>query len=400
MANIKIVLDSRRAKADGSYNIIFRITQHNRIYTLNSGISVVEIFWNKQKLQVDKSHPNAKLLNLKLTKEYFKIQEFLLRLGDDFTIDKLRTLIDGKSLERNDETFKSFSDKLILQLMQTNKIGNALVYQTATNRFIDFCGENIKFNQIDFNLIEQFTHRLSLDGLKQNSISNYLRTIRAIFNKAIKQKIVERSNYPFYEFTVKSESTLKRAISREDIVKLMNVEVEKNSPSEKALNYFLLSFYLIGMSFTDMAYLKRENIVNNRIVYRRKKTHKTYSVKLFPEVKKLLFSFRQETNGFLLPILTDNIPENSLKSKRMIQQWIKMTNKNLKRLAIKSDVNVTVTTYVARHTFATTAKKLGYSNELIAEALGHQFGNKTTNIYLDFFDKEVIDEMHQNVISL
>lgn len=398
MANIKILLDTRRAKADSTYNIIFRVTHYRQVYTLNTGVSVLENHWNEQDLKVEKSHPNSKLLNLKLSKDYFKTQEILLKLGEDFTIEKLRNLIDGKPITVT-ETFKTFADKLILQMIQTNKIGNALVYQTAVNKFVEFCGNDIQFKEIDYTLLEGFTHQLTLNGLKQNSISNYFRTIRAIYNKAIKHKIVERSFYPFYDITVKSEITAKRAISREDILSLITASATKSLASKRALNHFLLSFYLIGISFTDLAYLKPENIVESRLVYRRRKTGKSYSIKVFPEIKEVLLHESGNNKKYLLSILPDDIPEDSLRAKRIIQQWIKTTNKYLKLLSIEAKINTTVTTYVSRHTFATSAKRLGYSNELIAEALGHESGNKITNIYLDSFDREVVDSMHLNVIS-
>lgn len=399
MANIKIVLDTRRSKSDGTFNIIFRITHFKKIYTLNSGISVKEVHWNTQNLVIEKQHPNSNLLNSKIYKDFYKIQEVLIKLGDEFSIQSVRLLFEGKSLSR-DETFKIFADRLINQMMSTNRIGNALVYQTAVKKFINFSGEKIRFEQIDYNLLEQFTQQLTVEGLKQNSISNYFRTIRAIYNKAIKQKNVERSFYPFHDITVKTETTIKRGVSKEDIFKLKTLHVIDNTTAWKSLNYFLLSFYLIGISFTDLAYLKPENIIDGRLVYKRKKTHKNYSVKIHPDASLIFKRMHNENNNYLLPILQNDIPEDSLKSKRIIQQTIKTTNKYLKRLSKEANLNSIVTTYVARHSFATIAKKLGYSNEIIAEALGHQYGNKTTNIYLDNFDREVVDAMHQEVIEL
>ena len=398
MANINILLDLRRAKLDGTFNIIFRVTHSRQVYTINSGISVSENLWNSQKLQVEKSHPNSKLLNLRLSKDYFKTQEALLKLGNDFTIEELRSLVNGKPITKT-ETFKSFADKLILQLAENGKIGNSLVYQTASNSFIDFATDKITFKQINYDLLERFTHHLEAKGLKQNSIHNYFRTIRAIYNKAIKHKIIERSFYPFHDITVKSESTKKRAITREDLMKLTTTPITVNTPLWRALNYFLLSYYLIGISFTDLAFLTQENIIEGRIVYRRRKTHKTYSVKLFPVAEDLIYQLKNGNSKYLLPILSSSVPDNSIKAKRIIQQWIKTTNKYLKRLSEQAEINGNITTYVSRHTFATTAKRLGYSNELIAEALGHEFGNKITNIYLDSFDKEIVDSMHQKVIE-
>lgn len=400
MANLKMLLDTRRAKSDGNFNVIFRITDIKKVYTINSGISVPKKHWNEKKNEVDKSHPNWKLINLKLSKEYFEIQQAILKLQDNFSIESLRNLIDEKSNGLGIITFKIFSEKLIAQMMEIQRTGNAIVYQTAVNRFLQFCNKpNITFSEIDYSLLQRFNHTLILQGLKQNSVSNYFRSLRAIYNKAIKEKLVERSLYPFYDIKIKTEKTAKRAIFKDDIVKLAGVISKENIQSERALNHFLLSFYLIGISFTDLAYLKHENIVDGRIVYRRRKTGKNYSVKLFPQAKAILLEYARSESKYLLPILPEDTLENTLKAKRIIMQWIKTTNKYLKRLSEQAEINGVVTTYVARHTFATTAKRLGYSNELIAEALGHEYGNKITNIYLDSFDKEIVDEMHLKVIS-
>lgn len=405
MANAKIILDTRRAKSDGSFNVVIRVTHFKKVYTINTGVSVMEKYWDEKNSEVSKAHPNSKLLNLKVSKHFFLIQKAILKLEDDFSIEDLRDLIDGKPKEKL-TTFKSFADELISQMMQIGQTGNALVYQTAVNRLIGYCGKDISFVELNFTLLDQFRHHLLISGLKQNSISNYFRTIRAIYNKAIKLKLVDRSCYPFFDISIKSEKTVKRAILGDDICRLEQIlctlETAPRMPSKvvwESLNYFLLSYYLIGISFTDLAYLKPENIVDGRLVYKRRKTHKNYSVKVFPKAKKILSKLVSNKSKFLLSILPDGVSEDSKDAKRVIKQWIKTTNKYLKRLSEEAEIKGVVTTYVARHTFATTAKRLGYSNELIAEALGHEYGNKTTNIYLDAFDRKVIDDMHHKVIS-
>ena len=400
MANLKTLLDKRRAKNDGTFNIIFRITDFKKVYTINSGISITENYWNLSQAEVDKSHPNSKLLNLKLLKDYFQIQEGILNLDDDFTIEKLRILIDGKPNAEDSSSFKLFADKLISQMIEVKRIGNAIVYQTAVNRFLEFCNKpEINFNEIDYVLLDKFSHELSLQGLKQNSISNYFRSLRAIYNKGIKEKIIERSCYPFYDIKIKTEKTLKRAVLRADIKKLEQLALDDNSQSWKALNSFLLSFYLIGISFTDLAYLKKDNIIEGRIFYVRRKTKKNYNIKILPEAQRILDKFYAPESNYLIPIIPRDVPEDTIKAKKIIQQWIKTTNKHLNELSQVVGINSKLTTYVSRHTFATTAKKLGYSNELIAEAMGHEYGNKITNIYLDSFDKEVVDAMQFKVIS-
>ena len=400
MVQLNLVLDTRRSKSDGTYPIIFRIIQFKTVYTISSGLSISKIHWDDKKRQVSHDCPNASRLNLKLTKRHVAIQSAILQLEDDFTIEGLKELLDEKYKPISQTTFKDFAVELIAQMYSVKRTGNAIVYQTAVNRFLLFCNKpNIKFSEINYSLLDRFSHDLKLQGLKQNSISNYFRSLRAIYNKAIKAKIIDRSLYPFFDIKIKTEKTVKRAILVADIARLSQVIKDDQTPSYKALKYFLLSFYLIGISFTDMAYLSRKNIFDGRVVYRRRKTHKEYSIKLFPMAEAILESFYQEGSKYLIPILSDYVVEDSLVAKKLIHQWIKTTNKYIKRLGQEVGIASPLTTYVARHTFATTAKRLGYSNELIAEALGHEYGNKITNIYLDSFDQAVVDDMHKRVIA-
>jgi site-specific recombinase XerD len=398
MANVKVLLDQRRAKSDGTFNIIFRITDCKKVCTINSGVSIDEKHWNEKKVLIDKSHPNSKLLNIKLSKAFFKIEQCVLTLDEEFSIEKLKELVSGKSKKETKYTFEVFSNKLIQQMMEVNRVGNALVYKTTVNRLISYCGKDIAFTEINYKLLNEFNHHLITSGLKQNSISNYFRTIRAIYNKAIKMKVVDRLLYPFHDISIKSEKTAKKAVLKEDIARLLEIHLEEHTTAWRSLNYFMLSFYLRGISFTDLAYLKQSNIIDGRIVYRRRKTHKDYSVKLFPLAETIINQMYVPGSDYLLPIIPNNVPEDSLRAKRLIQQWIKTTNKYLKRLSVEVGLGSPLTTYSNRHSFATIAKRMGYSNELIAEALGHEIGNKITNIYLDTFDTDVLDAMHQHVI--
>lgn len=400
MVNLKTLLDTRRAKSDGSFNIIFRITQNRKVYTLNSGVSISSPYWNDKRNEIDKTHPNASLLNLKITKQYFKLQQTILQLDDEFSIEKLRFMVDDNPKKQLQTTFKEFAEKLIAEMIELNKTGNALVYQTALNQFIAVNNNyELLFSEIDYVVLEKFRNHLFKRKLKQNTISNYIRTIRAIYNKAIKLKVVDRSFYPFYDISIKTEKTAKRAISKDDIIKLKQLHLEANSTTERSLNCFLISFYLRGISFTDLAYLKQSNIIDGRVVYKRRKTHKNYNIKLFPEAQVLFEQLNVDGGKYLLPILPNDALEDSIATKKLIRQFIKTTNKYLKRLSEIAELGSPVTTYTSRHSFGTIAKRLGYSNELIAEALGHEYGNKITNIYLDTFDSDVLDAMHKHVIQ-
>ena len=164
-------------------------------------------------------------------------------------------------------------------------------------------------------------------------------------------------------------------------------------------NYFLLSFCLIGTNFTDLFKLTPNSLQDNRIIFSRSKTKKIYSIYLHPHPEKILnHYFNPENNpDYLLPILSKGDTPTDVKRKAL--QAIKTTNKYLEDIAKDCKINPDITTYYARYSWANIAKSLGYSKDLIAEALGHEYGNRVTGIYLDNYDNKIIDEANKKVIA-
>lgn len=401
MVYLKLVLNDKRPIQSNLYPVVIRVTHNRNNTTITTGIRVSADDWDKAAGVVKRTNLNFQLLNKKLSELNLKVQKVVLQLEDnnEFSFENLKEgLIEKPKMVKGTGNFLEYSNRLIKELIEVKRTGNAVVYQTAVNRLMAFCNnKQLKFEQIDYSFLDGFKHQLIKEGAKPNTIGNYFRSIRAIYNKAIKAKLVDRSRYPFTEISIKTEKTAKRAIASDALTGLSRLEVKQGSKEWHARNYLFLSFAFRGMSFTDMAYLKQSNIVNGRMQYRRRKTHKLYSVKMTKLAIELLNQFNSNS-VYLLPVLISKVEEDSLESKKVIQQWIKTTNKYLKRLGKQLGVD-NLTTYVARHTWATTAKRLGYSNELIAECLGHEYGNKITNIYLDSFDQSVIDDVNDKVSS-
>lgn len=399
MVQLKIVLDTRRKKSDGTYPIVYRLTDVKKVHVIPSKISISEEQWDIETKSIKKTHPNYMVLNTGLSKRFYEIQKALLQLEDEFSFDGLKDILDGKKqIKVKSQTFNEFANQVINELLEVKRTGNAVVYRTAVNRLSGFCNNSkIKFKEINYSLLDSFTRKLIADGAKPNTVGNYLRSIRAIYNKAIKAKLIDRSYYPFNEIKIKTERTAKRAISKDELVKLRTIALKPYSKEWHARNYFFLSFCFMGISFTDMVYLKPSNIIKGRLCYKRRKTKKLYSIKLTKQASDIL-AYYSHTSKYLLPVLPSNIEEDTIDSKKIIQQFIKTTNKWLSWLGKKCGID-NLTTYVSRHSWATLTKRLGYSNELIAECLGHEYGNKITNIYLDSFDQALIDEVNQKVIS-
>jgi site-specific recombinase XerD len=405
MVTYKVLLDTRRAKSDGTYSVQIRITYNRKSSTVNTGVFVKEMFWNNSQGNVLNTHPNAPLLNKKTTEVYLKVQKIVLELEgeDNFGFDTLKERLNENYTvpkPNRSQQFKEFADQLITDMFAVNETGNATVYQTATNRLMSFANNpKLRFTDINYTFLEGFKRHLIKQHIKPNSISNYFRTLRAIYNKAIKTKLVDRSHYPFLEVTVKTEKTAKRAITLADLRQILYEPYKPKSQEWHARNYFLLSFALRGASFTDLAYLRTSNIERQLLTYKRRKTGTEMKIKIIPEITKLLSYYTGRNAKYLLPILSPDIVEGNKEAKKLIAQWIKTTNKYLNRIALNLGLDNEITSYVSRHTWATSAKKLGFSNELIAECMGHEYGNKITNIYLDTFEQHMVDRVNLVVMT-
>ncbi|MGN6177841.1 MAG: phage integrase SAM-like domain-containing protein [Mucilaginibacter sp.] len=406
MVYFKIILNDKRQKKDSIYPVAVRVTFNRNNTTFNTGIRIKPEQWDVKSLRIKPNHPNAQAYNKTITDFYSRIQNLSYELihEQDFSFQSLKDRLNTTSPVQKKHCkliFKDFGDKLVSDMMAINQTGNAIVYQTAINRVMTFSNNTkLKFTDIDYRFLEAFKRQLIKDGMKQNTISNYFRTLRAIYNKAIKEKLIDRATYPFLDITIKSERTAKRAITVDDLIAVSKLGLKPKSRMWHARNYFLISFALRGASFTDLAYLTNENICKGRITYRRRKTGKELSIKLSPYISNLFSLYTNSNTKYLLPVVIGGIEEDSLKAKRLIAQWIKTTNKWLRKITEDCERDCDITTYVARHTWATTAKRLGYSIELIAEAMGHEHGNRITNIYLDTFDQSLIDEVNEKVIQL
>lgn len=220
------------------------------------------------------------------------------------------------------------------------------------------------------------------------------RTLRSAYNKAIQAKCARKSDYPFDDYKINKfdTTTQKRAIAKTDIL-----EIKECQPKESKRQYmdlsrdiFMFSYLCGGINFTDIANLTTENITNGRLHYVRQKTGKTISIGLSDEAFTILSKYENGANGYLFPILDKSIHKTAQQKQNRIHKILVKVNANLKELANQLGIEANLTTYVARHSFASVLKKSGTNIAIISEALGHS-DLATTQIYLDSFDNEQVD---------
>ena len=400
MATFKVLLDKRRQRNDMRYPLVIRVFTGDSFRNVSLKTPLLEDEFEDSTQRVIK-HPNRKEINQKITQTMFQLQDALLKmeLSDESTNAKKIKARVVKPQTKLD--FIEYGEKISKAMQDTGRLGNAAAYSWALKALKTYTEkDSIQFREITYEFLTAFDNKMLTAGLKKNSIAAYHRSIRAIFNRAINENIIDIKYYPYRKFKIRGEGTAKRNISRESIAAIFNFEVKEGSALWHHKNFFMLCFNLRGISFADMAVIKPTDIVNGRLTYRRKKTHKLYNIKLTEKAKEIFRIYQGSHSIYALPLIPEEIEPNSEKERLTIQWSIKTTNNYLDIIGKELGLGLKLTTYVARHSWATIAKRMGYSKDLIAEALGHEFGNKVTGIYLDSFDQEVIDEMNERVCTL
>jgi len=301
-----------------------------------------------------------------------------------------------------------FVEKLATKLTNEGQFRTARAYRTASRGLALFAGKD-RFSLADIrpSLLKQFQDDLMGRGKSMNTISFYMRNLRAIYNHALRERLVDnpRQN-PFERVYTGVEQTRKRALSKEDMALLTrdlsfsDHKFDKRENLEAlvaAQRLFLFSFHARGMSFVDVAFLKKTDISDNILTYRRRKTGQLLEMNVTPEMYQIINSFSKETQDspYLFPII--KVP--GVDEYQQYETALKTQNKRLKQLAKHyhlSGSNFHLSTHVARHTWASLAKELNYPLAVISEGLGHT-SEKTTSIYLASFDRTVLDNMNRRI---
>ncbi len=394
MASVKLFLFKHKKLKDGSHPIVIQVIKDGSRKLINLGFSARPNQWDDEENVPTSKHPYYKSLILHIKEKRSQAVQTLVDLEHErrpYTIEELVEKIKGSD---QSYSFYDFTEKLIGNLIKTGNLGNARVYENTLNVFKKFMDEkSIDFKALNYKKIKEFEEYLYSKERKVNTVSVHLRTLRAIYNRAIKEKIVRKELYPFDEIKISKEVTQKLAITKENIEKIRDLDLSDNIELDKARDYFMFSFYMRGMSFIDLAYLKVKNINNDRIKYTRKKTRQKFSIKITENAKRIIekYSDLSDPDSFIFPIIQRKGDEYL-----DYRNAMRLTNKKLKTIGGKIGMTGTLSTYVARHSWATIAKRAGISTAIISEGLGHDT-EQTTQIYLDSFGSDVLDDANEKI---
>ena len=390
MAVISLYLDKRKKTSKNVYPIKFRV-YHNSAFYISTGMYSGEDEWGGE--SYNKKEPNYRVKNVALLGKFNKLESELLLLGDKLKAmsDKklklyLQNVIADKPVESN--YFLRYFDEYALLKEKKSTRDN---YANTRLHLVNF-DEYATFDTIDKKWLTRFHQYLVEKGYKINYIGTHMKNIRAVFNYAIDEEVTLK--YPFRKFKIKKEQTRKRCLSVEELRLLKNYDVEPYQ--ELYRDIFMLIFYLVGINLEDLLHLTEDNLVRGRIEYRRYKTGRLFSIKVEPEAKAIINKYRGEK--YLLNIMDNRKDYTSFTTSidRALKQIGEVKMSRQKK--IRKPLFPKLSSYWARHSWATIGAELDIPKETLSAGLGHEIGSNVTSIYIKF-DRKKVDEANRRIID-
>jgi site-specific recombinase XerD len=404
MTSVKIILRTKKTLKNGEHPIALRFIKDRKIKYVHLSYGSLEEHWDFSENLPNRKHPNKNLANY-LEKEKTKAVDARIELDDEGKDYSVHQLVERYRNDSISVTVMECFDERIKGMKKAENDGNANVYTDTKNAIKDFDGRTtLMFTDIDFKWLQQFVEHMQSKGNSPGGISVKLRTLRAIYNYAIKSNYVKLELYPFknkinhsgFDIANFKSEPARTALTREEIDRIRNLDIDHSSELFDAWNYFLFSYYTRGMNFEDMVHLKHTNISGDRMSYIRSKTGKRINVELLDPAKEIV-NFYKSKSPYVFPILSKQHKTSASKKNRSIKIRAKV-NKDLKKIASKAEIKGKVTFYIARHTWAMVHKTdLHTPIPMISDGLGHN-NAATTQAYLDGFQDEKLDEVNKGII--
>lgn len=376
---------------------------HNRVARqISTDYKVYEFEWDVEKCQalleeaIDKSRKDyLESLSCGIDNELSILEHIIAKFdsaNNPYTADDIVATFKATKLGCG---FLSFAKKQVLHWQKSGREAASEKLQSTISSFSKFIRrDDISFEEITPDLIEEYEGWLKSHGVCMNTVSFYMRKLRSLYNIAVEKGVTE-NRMPFRHAYTEIDQTVKRAISTEAISKIIDIDLSHRPKLDFARNIFLLSLSLRGMSFVDLCQLKKNDLKDGVLHYRRQKTHQLMQIRWEKPMQQLLEKIGETDGIYLLPIITsdnDNI-------RRQCSNVLHNINRNLKKIGKMVRLEIPLTTYVARHSWASLAQSSDVPISDISEGLGHH-SVKTTKIYLASLSSTAVDKANSKVLNL
>lgn len=404
MFNVKLTLYKSRTYANGKHPVMIRVSKNNKKKYISTKFTALPKEWNPKANRFRKNYTNhvrRNLLIYKILDRALSIADELNQSGKPATLEIFKERFHAGNVSGNVSFFDYFKER-ISDLRANDQIGTAKTYDVSFKAFRRFAPGKQAFQDVSPKLLAQFETFLRNHGWTNGGISVVMRNVRAVFNHAIKYGICKKDFYPFniYEISKLKVKPNRRALLREDVRKIENLNTALYPELTNARNYFVFSYYTRGMNFADMIRLRwKKNIINGKIQYFRNKTGEKFVISILKPVKEILDYYYElgSATGYIFPILlNEEMTEIQIFNRK--KRMLKLFNNQLREIAALVGLKGNVTSYVARHSFATNLKESGLSTDMIGELLGHQ-DKRVTEKYLKSFSNEELDKASELLLK-
>lgn len=395
---VKVVCYKSKVLSNNESPLMLRVTKDRKLKYVSLGISVNPAHWDFSKNEPKVECPNREYIEMLIAdkiKEYSaKIIE-LKATNQEFTSTSLVEKVSTKQTNR--KTVEDVFQEYMTSLIKAGRKSYAMSVKQTYNSIKEFCNNlDFYFSTMDVAWLKRYELFLREKRLAENTIGIRFRTLRAIYNVAMEEDVVSSDCYPFKKFKVSrlQQDTVKRALTKMDIERVLQFQ-SSNRYMRFPIDVFAFTYYCGGINFIDIANLTNTNLIDGRLIYKRHKTKKLIKIPLQPQALALIKKYHNTESPYLFPILSPLHKTDEQKANR-IHKVITKVNDRLKQIGETLNLPITLTTYVARHSQATVMKKAGVSTAVIREIMGHS-SERVTQIYLDSFDNEQIEEAMKNL---
>lgn len=340
-------------------------------------------------------------MNRELKREYKLFLDRVRILERKKELYSVDDIVGVKKQKRFRYSFLQYVDVQITRKKNMGKDGTAAAYHSTRVSLEKYMlmlsarKTDIKIEDIDYNYVIGYEGFLYTQGLTENTVNYYLRNFRTIYNSAIREGYKPKNDHPFIYVHAKPCKTIKRAINKEEMKELFSLSLPDYSEVALSRDLYLFSFYAQGMAFVDIAFLRRKNIHSGILSYYRHKSKQLIHIVVTPQMQSLIDKYAN-ADEYIFPIIDSALLTPAYDQYRSALRRI---NRHLKKIASELNIDVRLTTYTARHTWATLARESGAPISIISAGLGHT-SEEMTRVYLKEFDQEALAQVNRIVTNL
>ncbi|AIL47797.1 site-specific integrase [Elizabethkingia anophelis] len=398
MATYKRILKNKPNK-NGLYPIIFRIYKDDNTAELSTPFRIQKNQWDNNNTLLKSNYQDYRSINETLNQISTQLAIAINKLESEENFFTAKDIVDRVRKGFSNTKSKKITNfiEILTELKKNKKAGSANIIRDTINKLKQYRGDNIPASSINYEFIKGYSDFIA-SSHSSGGLGVRMRDLRARYNEAVKLELIDDQE-PFKHYSIKSIKTKRQiAITKNDIDKFISFDYTNNTKYKLSYLTFLFSYYSAGINFTDVCKLKKGQIMDE-LVYKRSKTGKLMTIPLYQknkEILKKIYSIPKENNDYIFPYLT-----NFHETDRQIADRIKKTrtkyNKDIKFIAENVGITANLTSYVARHSFATTLYQSGTPVSVIKELLGHE-NVAITEVYLKQFDTDSIKHLTEQYL--